>query len=157
MIYCIDTSALINLGERHYPEHILVFKPIWSYIYQAIDNDEIISIDYVKIELEKNADEWRKNFIAKAEKMFKINESIEAEYAKVIYEIELGKQFPNNSHRKRFMEGADPWLIALVRSVDDGTVISGETKNLSSYGLGPVCQELNVKHKGLVEFFENIK
>ena len=157
MIYCLDTSALIHLGERLYPEHVPVFKPIWNHIYDSIENGGIISVDSVKIELEKKADEWRNKFIIKAVCMFKISESIESECAKIILEIEQGPQFLQNTHRKRFMEGADPWLIALAKSVGNCTVVSGETKKLADFGLGPVCQQLGVKHVGLVKFFEVIK
>jgi Domain of unknown function (DUF4411) len=157
MIYCLDTSALISLGERYYPEHVSVFKPIWNHIYKSIDDGEIISVDYVKKELEEKADDWRKKFITKADSMFHISESIEAEYASIILEIEIGSQFLDNIHRKRFMKGADPWLIALAKSLPDCTIVSGETKKLADYGLGVVCQELGVKHVGLVKFFEVIK
>lgn len=160
MVYCIDTSALINLGERNYPEHITVFKPIWEHIYNSIKSGAIVSVDYVQIELENKAAEWRKNFLlqANASAMFHMNESIELEYAGVIHDIEHGAQFLDNLHLKRFMKGADPWLIAQARSIGtDAIVISGEMKKLADYGLGAVCKELGVKHIGLVEFFEDIK
>ena len=51
MKYCLDASALIDLGERHYPERLKVFAPIWEHIYHGIDNGDIISVDYVKIDL----------------------------------------------------------------------------------------------------------
>ena len=104
MIYCLDTSALISLGERYYPEHVSVFKPIWNHIYKSIEDGGIISVDYVKKELEEKADGWRKNFITKADNMFHISESIEVEFASLILEIERGQQFLDNMHRKRFMK-----------------------------------------------------
>lgn len=154
MKYCFDTSALIGLGERHYPEHIPVFTPIWNHLYSEIESDNIVSVDFVKTELEEKADDWRENFLIKADKMFHINNLVEAEYAKVISEIETGAQFLNNRHRTLFMGGADPWVIALARTLGDCTVISAETKKLADYGLGEVCKQLDVKHAGLVKFFE---
>ena len=157
MKYCIDSSALIGLGERHYPERIDVFSPIWKDLYKMIDKGKLVSVDMVKIELERKADDWRSKFLAKANGMFQIDESIEQEYAEVIADIEGNAKCPSNKHRERFMIGADPWLIAYARSVDDCTVISEEKKSLNSYGLGEVCKELGVQHMDLLEFFEKRK
>ena len=77
MKYCFDTSALIDLGERHYPERLRVFAPIWEYLYRGIDSGKIISVDSVKTELEKKADQWREAFLLRAGNMFQINESVE--------------------------------------------------------------------------------
>lgn len=154
MKYCFDTSALIDLGERHYPERLKVFGPIWNYLYHGIDKGEIISVDLVKVELERKADEWREAFLSRAGSMFQINDSVEKEYAGVISEIEKKSEFKVNTHRNKFMIGADPWVIALARSISECTVVSAETKSLTDYGLGAVCLELGVKHNNLVRFFE---
>ena len=154
MKYCFDTSALIDLGERHYPERLKVFAPIWDYLYRGIDNGVIVSVDSVKIELEKKAAKWREDFLSRAGSMFQISGSVEKEYARVISEIEIKSEFLGNTHRKKFMEGADPWVIALARSISDCTVVSAEKKSLADYGLGAVCLQLKVEHNNLVEFFE---
>ena len=155
MKYCMDASALIDLGERHYPERLKVFAPIWDHIYQEIDSGEIISVDYVKTELEKKADDWRTSFLSRADKMFHISDEIEKEYAGVINDIEMGSEFNVNKHRERFLTGADPWVISLARNIGECTVVSAETKPLAHYGLGPVCDKLGVKHINLVRFFED--
>lgn len=154
MKYCFDTSALIDLGERHYPKHLKVFAPIWDYLYRGIKDGEILSVDCVEIELEKKADKWRKDFLNHARPMFQISESVEREYADVIREIETRSEFRVNKHWERFIGGADPWVIALARNIGECTVVSAETKTLTDYGLKPVCQILGVKHNNLVEFFE---
>ena len=154
MKYCLDASTLIGMGERHYPERVKVFLPIWKHLYGSIDNGDIISVDYVKIELEERADEWRDNFLSRASKMFLISSDIEAEYAKIISEIEKSTVFKINKHRERFMSGADPWVIALARHVGQCTVVSEERKGLTEYGLGPVCDVLGVKHMDLIHFIE---
>jgi len=154
MIYCFDTSSLIDLGERHYPERIDVFSPIWDFIYEGISEGTIVSSDYVKIELLKKADDWREDFLSKADGMFKISEGIEQEYASVILDIESKPEFNENSHRERFLIGADPWVIALARLHGECTVISSESKPLAKYGMGAVCSVLRVEHMSLIEFFE---
>lgn len=154
MKYCIDTSALIDLGERHYPERLPVFKPIWNYVYQEIANGNIVSVDLVKEELESKADDWRSNFLLQANGMFQIDGDIENEFASVVSEIESKNGVFNiNKHRERFMSGADPWVIALARN-KQCTVVSSETKKLAHYGLGEICKELKVPHMNLVKFFE---
>jgi hypothetical protein len=52
------------------------------------------------------------------------------------------------------MSGADPWLIALARSMKECAVVSGERKTLSAYGLAVVCGALGVQHMNLVQFFQ---
>lgn len=158
MKYCLDTSALISLGERHYPAHLPVFLPIWDYLYQGIDDAKIISVDSVKIELEKKADDWRNEFISRADKMFRISGDIEHEYGVIVADIEARKDvFLPNKQRDRFMKGADPWVIALARNEGECTVVSGETKKIADYGLGAVCKELGVRHLNLIQYFEENK
>lgn len=158
MRYCIDSCALIDLGERYYPEKLMVFKPIWEKIYNGIDIGEIISVDAVQIEVEKRADDWRTKFLNRAEKMFHISQEIENEFATVISDIETNKTFSINSARRKFMSGADPWLIALARGHGlQATIVTSEIKNLTSYGLRPVCDLLGVRNINLLEFFEEYK
>jgi len=154
MKYCMDASALVDLGERHYPEHLKVFEPIWNHIYQGADKGDIISVDHVATELAKKADDWRENFLKRTNGMFLMSEEIELEYSGVIGDVEDGEEFLHNRHRKLFMRGADPWVIALARHVDECTVVSAERKPIADYGLGPVCNALGVRHMNLVQFFE---
>ena len=146
MRYCIDTSALIDLGERSYPEHLPVFDPIWKHLYAGIDSGELVSVWKVKDELEAKAGKWCEDFIVQTNGMFLLSVELELEYANVISDIEKGPKFLPNKHRKRFMEGADPWVISQAREIGDCTVISSETKSLADYGMVPVCKELSVKH-----------
>ena len=159
MIYCMDSSALIDLGERHYPEHVLVFKPIWDFLYHGIEDGAIVSVDYVKIEMEKMAMDWRTRFYEQAHSMFSISAEIESEYGSVIRSIETNDRFSQNKARDAFVSGADPWLIALANTIGNGdaTVVSGEKKTLAGYGLGAVCKELKVRHLNLIEMFEENK
>lgn len=152
MKYCLDSSALIGLGERHYPEHIPVFAPIWKSLYEGIEQGTILSVDYVKIELEGKAANWRESFLAKANGMFLMDVEIEHEYATLIQGIESDSAFRANGHRKRFMSGADPWVIATARRIGECTVVSSETKSLTDYGMGAVCKHLGVPHLPLIDF-----
>lgn len=77
MKYCFDTSALLDLGERHYPERLKVFAPIWDYLYLGIKEGEIISVDCVEVELKGKAAEWRDKFLSHAHPMFQISEAVE--------------------------------------------------------------------------------
>ncbi len=153
MTYCIDTCALIDLGERHYPEHIAVFAPIWQHLYTAVDSGALISVDQVKEELENKAGEWRNAFLARVPHMFRIDTNIEQQYAQVISDIENNPKFAINMQRQRFLAGADPWLIALAR-ITGCNVVSSETKNFTNYGMRYVCPELGVNCINLVEFFQ---
>lgn len=61
--------------------------------------------------------------------------------------------FNDNKHRQRFMDGADPWVIALASKMKC-TVISAETKKLLDYGLGAVRNELGIQHINLVSILK---
>lgn len=155
MKYCIDSCSLIDLGERYYPESVPVFSPIWDYVYGAIECGELISVDYVKVELESKADDWRTKFLEKTNGMFQISQQIEHEYASVVQEIEKRKEFVINKHRDRFMNGADPWLVALVRSMPgECTLVSSEIKTLTNYGLRAVSDALGVPNMNLLDLFQ---
>ncbi len=152
--YCFDASALIDLGERHYPERLPLFEPIWTFIYGGIENGDIVSVDYVKTELKRKADNWREDFVVRADKMFQISVDVELEYASVIAAVESHSGLPVNKARDRFLSGADPWVIALARDIKNCAAVSAERKPLKDYGLGAICVELSVRHINLVEFFE---
>jgi hypothetical protein len=154
MRYCIDASALIDLGERHYPERLSIFAPIWSGLYARIDDGTIVSVDYVRVELERVAADWRSAFLVRAAGIFLVSEEVEMEYAQVAGSIERDGNFRANKARDRFMSGADPWVIARARNLGQCTVVSAEKKDLASYGLGAVCNTLGVPHMNLIEFFE---
>jgi hypothetical protein len=149
----MDASALIDLGERHYPENLPVFKPIWDFLYAGIDTGDIISVDFVAIELSKRASEWREAFLDRSASMYQMSDEIEAEFGNVVREIERNPKFRENKHRDRFMNGADPWLIALAKCEGEASVVSAEAKSLTDYGLGAVCGELGVRHINLVQLF----
>ena len=72
----------------------------------------------------------------------------------MINEIESKSEFRANKHRDRFMAGADPWVIALARSIQDCTVVTAEKKSLTDYGMGAVCDAIGVKCTNLVDLFE---
>ena len=93
----------------------------------------------------------------RADGMFHISVEIEKEYASIVSEIESRNAFYENKARDRFMIGADPWVIALARNMDECTVVSGEIKKLAEYGLGEVCKALGVRHLNLIQFFEENK
>ena len=154
MKYCFDTSALIDLGERRYPESVKAFGSIWEQLYQGVDKGEIVSSHDVKRELEEKAGEWRAKFIQHCGKMFLIDEGIEGQYSVLIREIEANPSFRVNKHRERFFSGADPWIIAVARSVGESTVVSSETKSLTDYGLGTICKSLSVEHISLLDYLK---
>lgn len=158
MKYCMDASAIIDLGQRHYPERLPIFRPIWDFIYEGIDAGTIVSVDYIETELTKRADEeWREQFLGRASQMFRIDEDIEQAYAAVISDLENIAELPMNKHRERFMSGGDPWLIALCRSLGEAKVVSSELKPLQYYGLGAICGRLNVDHISILDLIDENK
>ena len=118
-IYCIDTSALINL-TRLYPRNL--FPAIWEKLEDLVRRGELISPVEVYKEIEARDDpifQWCKQ----NKRMFKDIDDcqtqkiaqIETKYETVYWKTQIDKDAP----------WADPWLIALS-ICEDAIIITDE-------------------------------
>lgn len=144
--YCIDASALIDLGTRYYPKDI--FPTLWDKIEASIHNEEILFAPrQVLVELGRKDDDiykWAKN----NKEMFIDLDPQGQEIAKDIL-----MKFPNLVDTSAEKEDADPFLIALAKA-NRWTVISSEvTGGKKKTPIPDVCAAFKVKHISLLEYF----
>lgn len=148
--YCIDASALIDLGTRYYPKDI--FPTLWEKIEACIHNEEILFAPrQVLVELERKDDDIYK-WAKKNKEMFLDLNLQEQEIAKDIL-----TKFPKLVDTSAEKEDADPFLIALAK-VKRWTVISSEvTGGKKKIPIPDVCYALKVKHISVLEYFREQK
>jgi succinate dehydrogenase flavin-adding protein (antitoxin of CptAB toxin-antitoxin module) len=128
LIYCIDTSALIDLW-RDYP--IDIFPSLLEEIEKLMSDEFLIAPKQVLDELEKIDDDLLK-WVKKHKKMF-IN--LDAEQIQLVKDI-LSK-FPNLIDATKTIPDADPFIIALASS-KNCIVITSEKP--SSVALNKFCK-----------------
>jgi len=140
--YCIDTSALIDLGRTRYTRE--VFPSLWKEIEELVSKGELVAPREVLKELERQNDEltrWAK----KHRKMF-VN--LDPEQIKIVKEIL--RDFPGFVDEKKETEDADPFVIALAKARGSTVITSEKPADLAANPrakpkIPNVCQHYQVK------------
>jgi len=143
--YCIDTSALIDLG-RHYPRK--VFKGVWEKVEALVAAGDLVAPREVQKELEQIDDEvarWAK----KQRALFKGLDSAQIQEVRAIV-----ARFPNLVDLSKTIPDADPFIIALARTEGLTVVTSEKPKGPGGQKVPNVCNDLGVPWLNLVPFFE---
>lgn len=162
MIYCIDTSALIDL-DRLYPKE--VFPSLWEkYVVEIVDEGRLISPHEVRKELERKDDELWNWIKSNCKELF-----IRDNQLVINRVVELQNTFerwidPENPLRNM----ADPFVVALALEApnifpdvitEDIMVITHEefTGNLDKCRMPDICKHLGLKTGRLIRLFKNEK
>ncbi len=160
MQYVFDSNILIDIYQNYYPE---VFESVWEKIEELISNEIMVSITEVREELKsKNIrDQWLKinnncngllfrELIAGEEECIPLIEDLP------IYREKFHKKKTISTLEKEWGDYAtavaDPWLIAYGWK-HNATVVTNESPR-KKYNMPHVCDELNVNHINLKEFFK---
>ena len=165
MQYVFDSNILIDIYQNYYPE---VFESVWEKIEELISNEIMVSIVEVREELKsKNIrDQWLKINNNCNGLLFRELVSGEEECIPLIEDLPIYRE---EFHKKKIITTlekewgdyatviADPWLIAYGWK-HNVTVVTNESPK-KKYNIPHVCDELNVNHINLKEFFKenNIK
>lgn len=115
-IYILDTSTWIDLFQR-YPKD--VFSGLWTNIENLIKKQRILSPKQVLKELEQGADDELTKWCKTKNRMFLDSNSIVIGYA-----IEVIHNYPNLVNPYATREEADPFIIALARSLESNLTSS---------------------------------
>jgi len=153
-IYCIDTSALINMKVL-YPQDI--FPSLWRNLESLINQGRLISPQEVLEELRKKDDELRK--WGEAHKsMFK---KLDANQLEKVRDI-LGR-FPDLIDPQKTTPDADPFIIALAMCEEqqrtlweERRIVVSEEKPATPGGrpkIPDVCTYYGITHIPLTELF----
>jgi len=146
MMYCLDANTLIEAKNVHYA---MDFCPaFWDMLKIKNEVGLIFSIDFIYIELEKGNDElasWAKN---QKESNFFL-ETSDVETQEVFIEI-VNYVNDNYSEKeaKKFLDVADPWLIAKCK-VMDATLVTKEVlapSNTKKVKIPNICEIFDLKY-----------
>lgn len=105
IIYCIDTSALIDLKQL-YPSD--VFSTLWKKLDELVKQGRLIAPREVLKEIEEKDDELLR-WVKKHKKMFK---KLNQQQVEVVKEIQ--QRFPTLVDPAKEIPDADPFVIALA-------------------------------------------
>lgn len=148
-VYCIDTSALMDLMER-YPRN--VFQTLWKNIEVLVSQKRLIAPREVLREIIWNTQllDWAKNH----KKMFRDLDTEQLQYVK-----EIEATHPRLVDPTKTTPDADPFLIALAK-VENATVVTSEkhaSPTSSRVKIPDVCQVCSIKCINLTEWFNEQK
>lgn len=145
MIYCIDTSALMDAWIRYYSPD--TFPSLWKNIDRIIHEKKLISHEEVLFELQKKEDDlykWAKD----REHMFLL----------LTTEIQLATneiltEFPRLVEAGKDRTEADPFVIAVAK-ITRATVITSEkfTPKQKKIRIPVVCREYGIKSINMLQF-----
>ena len=165
MEYVFDSNILIDIYQNYYPE---VFESVWDKIEELINDEIMVSIAEVKEELKSKDihNQWSK--VNNNCKGLLFRELVDGEEECIqlienlpIYREEFHKKKTTSTLEKEWGDYAtviaDPWLIAYGWK-HNATVVTNEQPR-KKHNMPHVCDELNVRHINLKEFFKenNIK
>jgi len=138
VIYCIDTSAIIDAMRRYYPPD--AFPGLWEKLELMIESEELIAPKEVLHELSKKDDdtyEWAKN---NSKIFIELDEEVQWATSEILNEFpRLVADMSGRNH-------ADSFVIALAR-VKGAVVVTNEkrARNPKTPKIPDVCEHLDIR------------
>ncbi len=143
--YSFDSCAFIDTWRRWYSPD--VFKTVWDFITEKIQNKVIFSTRLVKVEIERQRDEIL-DYVSQFSNLF-INPSREEQ--RIVREIVNNPDFTNWSTNP--ITEADPFVIAFAK-INDLIVVTYENPN-SHIKIPAACRIFDVECINFIEFLRN--
>lgn len=148
MPYLLDTNVFIEAKNEFYG---MDFCPaFWDWLVESNRAKKVFSVDKVRDELKARRDQlsdWAKS---RGCDFF-----ITSENREVLLTIKSIKDCIDNNnyseaHKRKFMKGADCWLIAHAK-VRDLTVVTREVynKNTKKVKIPNICKQMNIRYTSL--------
>ena len=143
MIYCIDTSAILDGCVRYYPPD--VFPALWKNLEAMIEAEELIAPEEVLREIEKKEDDLHKWAKAHGSMFYTLDEPVQRATTEILTE------FPRLVDSEKERNRADPFVIALAKILDC-PVVTGErasgTRDRPKIPI--VCDHFGVRYLNLL-------
>lgn len=135
-VYCVDTSVVIDAGERHYP--IDVFPAFWERLDKMISDGRLKAPKTLIDELEQKDDSWRKWVYDRQSAMiWPVDEPLQKAMTNVMT-VYAGSVANLDSIK------GDPFFIAA--SITYGaTLITSERPKGGGVKIPRICEQMNVK------------
>ncbi|MBI5117906.1 DUF4411 family protein [Candidatus Poribacteria bacterium] len=151
MKYSIDTSALLDGWNRHYPPD--VFPQVWTRIDELIDSGVLIATEEVLVELEKKDDAvyaWARE---RSQMFVPTNEDVQRAVTDIL------RDHKKIIDQRKGRSGADPFVIALAK-IEGCSVLTGERPGRSPAmrpHIPDVCNALGIPWFNLLQLFRQQK
>ena len=149
MIYCIDTSSLIDAGERYYPQD--VFPAFWKKLELLVDNGRLQAPPTLLEELTKKDDKWREWVYEREDKIIVPFDGSIFETVKQV--VEVYKNQSINQFNPDKLTG-DPFFIALSKT-KNMTLITSEQCRMGGFKIPSICKPLGVQTTSLLNMIRN--
>lgn len=145
-MYCLDANTLIEAKNVHYA---MDFCPaFWEMIEVAHKKGFVFSIDFIYTELVKGNDTlatWAKS--QKENNLFIETSDVETQMAFIEIVNHVNEKY-SEKEAKRFLDVADPWLIAKCK-VMGATLVTKEVlapSNTKKVKIPNICEVFDVKY-----------
>jgi hypothetical protein len=141
-VYCIDTSAVIDAGERYYP--IDVFPGFWDKLDNLIQVGRLKAPQTLIDELEAKDDAWRQWVYDRRELMiWSIDEPIQ---------VALSKVMPIYASVVANLDSikGDPFFVAAAMA-KGATLITSEKPKKGNVKIPRICESLGVKWSPMLD------
>ena len=143
--FLLDANVFIEAARRYYAFDLL--PQFWAALIDHAERERLLSIDRVKVELERGKDDlagWAK---AKFSFAFASTDRAEVaqEFGRLMRWTQGQKQF-QNAAKEKFAKDADGWLVAFAK-VEGMTLVTHEQSKPESRNrvmIPDVCKVANV-------------
>lgn len=143
LVYCIDTSGLVEPFKKRY--RYLNFPGLWSRIHDLIDAGRLVAPEEVYRELQAQEDDlaaWARDH----KKMFKRPDTYQNQLVGVI-----GQRFPNLYTNPTVANTADPFVIALAQAKQCFLITEERGGSEQKPKIPFICDEYKIPYGGFIE------
>ncbi|HEF4758629.1 TPA: DUF4411 family protein [Pseudomonas putida] len=156
MSYLLDTNSYIQAKNTHYR---MGFCPgFWDWLDSAYDAGKISSVSLVYRELIDYGDElsdWAKE---RPNHFLPVEDSNTQDAYAQITRFVMSLPLPRNTEKARFLDGADPWLIAKA-SATGQTVVTHEVlvpPVSQKIKIPNICRQFNVPYVSAFDLLDTL-
>ncbi|MEZ1316038.1 DUF4411 family protein [Pseudomonas fluorescens] len=157
MSYLLDTNSYIQAKNTHYR---MGFCPgFWDWLDSAFDAGKISSVSLVYRELIDFGDElssWAKE---RPDHFLPVEDSNTQDAYEQITRFVMSLPLSRRTEKARFLDGADPWLIAKA-SVTGQTVVTHEVlvpATSQKIKIPNICRQFNVPYVSAFDLLDTLK
>ena len=141
-VYCVDTSAIIDAGERYYP--IDIFPAFWDKLDGLIEAGRLKAPQTLIEELESKDDAWRAWVYERRDAMiWPIDEAIQDALARVM------PVYASAVLNLDSIKG-DPFFVAAAMA-NNATLITSEKPKKGNVKIPRICDALGVKWSPMLD------
>lgn len=156
MSYLLDANSYIQAKNTHYR---MVFCPgFWDWLDSASNAGKISSVTSVYKELVDYGDELSEWAKERTNHFLSVNDaSTQITFAQIATFV-MDLPLPKKTEKIRFLEGADPWLIAKAGATGQ-TVVTHEVlvpPTSQKIKIPNICQQFNVPYMSAFDLLETL-